>query len=509
MVINLTRHTKQALYLQVADQLRAKIEQGELTPQTRLPASRVLAKQLGVNRITIINAYAELEAEGFVFSRKGSGTFVSTIETDPVDPFPDDPYHPPMWENSLTQRGPQSANQMVSEMMRLARQPGVISFASGTPANEYLPVNDFRRALNDVLRHDGAEALQYEEAAGYFPLRAYIADQLQTRNIQANANNILITAGCQQAVDIVLRVLAQGEDNTIIVEDPCYLGLLDQLAARRITPIGIPVDEQGLQVDQLEQLILRHRPRLIFVTPSFHNPTGCTMSLERRQALLDIATRYGVPILEDVSYEELYYNDSPLPTLKSLDKSDLVFHTSGYSKTLAPGIRIGYLVVPTILSEQMVATKQTADILTAPLNQRALYTYLKSGQFLQHLQKVRAAYQTRRDTMIEAAKKYLPAEATWDCPDGGIYLWMKMPAGLATATDLYLSAVNQGVAFAIGSVFSANNSCSQAMRLNFACHTPETITEGMRRLGQAWQALLKRQQEQPSQISHRPAVHIL
>lgn len=509
MLIHITRRSGQALYLQVAEQLRTKIEAGELLPNTRLPASRILAKQLGVNRITIVNAYAELEAEGLVTSRKGSGTFVAGPSLAATSP-PEAVYRPPFWQ--VPPRQPRSANQMVAEMMRLARQPGVISFAGGAPASEFLPVNEFRRALNDVLRQDGAEALQYEEAAGYLPLRAQIATYLQARNIQTTGNDILITAGCQQAVDIVLRVLAQGEDHTIIVEDPCYLGLLDQVTSRRITPIGIPVDQNGLLTHRLEQLILRHRPRLIFVTPSFHNPTGLTMPLERRQELLDIATRYGVPILEDASYDELYYEDHRLPTLKSLDRADIVFHAAGYSKTLAPGIRIGYLVVPALLYERIIATKQTADILTSPLNQRALYTYLVSGHFSEHLQRVRAAYKERRDTMLAAAHRYLPAEATWYTPTGGIYLWIEMPPNGPTATDLYLSAINTHVAFAIGSVFSASGSHDRGLRLNFAEHSPEVIEEGLRRMGKAWTELLVRHQRQAKlepDFNHQPALHIL
>ena len=512
MFIRLLRHSGQSLYLQVADQLRAKIESGELLPNTRLPASRVLAKKLGVNRITIVNAYAELEAEGLVVSRQGSGTFVgigADLLGQELPAIESSLAQSSFWQDPPQPRRPQSANQMVAEMMRLARQPGVISFAGGAPASDFLPVNEFRRALNEVLRHDGAQALQYEEAAGYFPLRAYIADYLQEQDIQVSGSDILITAGCQQAVDIVLRVLAQREGSTIIIEDPCYLGLLDQINSRRISPIGVPLDQHGLQTNRLEQLILRHQPRLIYVTPSFHNPTGLTMPLERRRRLLEVATRYGVPILEDTSYDELHYGDERLPSLKSLDMADIVFQAGGYSKTLAPGIRIGYLTIPSMLYDRIIATKQTADILTAPLNQRALHVYLQSGHFSNHLQQVRAAYKTRREAMLAAAKQYLPAEVSWRRPTGGIYLWLEMPPAGPTATDLYLTAINYNVAFAIGSVFSASNSHAYALRLNFVEHRPKIIEEGLRRLGKAWKEVLSRYDKTIYPSTHRPAVHIL
>ncbi len=502
MPIQLSRQADKPLYLQVAEQLRTQIENGQLAPQTRLPASRVLAKQLGVNRITIVNAYAELEAEGLVMSRVGSGTFV-VGETSELRAAND-----VAWSGTALPRQPWSANQMVTEMTRLAHQPGVISFAGGAPASEFLPVSEFRRAINEVLRRDGPEALQYEQVTGYLPLRETIAGHLRQQNIQVKGRDILITAGCQQALDMALRVLTRSGSSVLMVEDPCYLGLLDLLNARRITPVGIPLDEHGLRVDWLEQLIVRHRPQLIYVTPTFHNPTGVTMPLERRQALLDIAARSGVPILEDTSYDLLRYDGHPQPTLKSLDTADIVLHAGGFSKTLVPGIRIGYLIAPPLLHRRIVASKQTADIFTSPLNQRALHAYLQSDHFSQHLQRVRQAYQERRDAMLAAIEQYFPAEARWPTPQGGMYIWVEMPPEGPTATDLYLAAINYNVAFAVGSVFSASGSFTNALRLNFVTYPPQQIEEGIRRLGKAWKEILVRPIG-PDQLNQRTVVHLL
>lgn len=504
--IQLNRDSDRPLYLQVADQIRTQIESGGLLPETRLPASRTLAKKLGVNRITVVNAYSELEAEGLVVTKVGSGTYVAPPKAAPTA---DQPAEFPQWRGPLSLRRQWNAGQMMHEMMRLARHPAVISFASGAPASDFLPVHEFRRALNDVLRRDGAEALQYEEAAGYFPLREKIADLLAERDIQVRGDDILITAGCQQAADIALRVLTRGRDSVLVVEDPCYLGLLNLVTSRQITPVGVAMDEHGLLTERLEQVILRHRPRLIYVTPSFHNPTGLTMPLDRRQALLQIATRYGVPILEDCSYVGLRYEGASLPSLKSLDREDIVFYAGGFSKTLVPGIRIGYLIAPVILQERMIATKQTADILTSPLNQRALHTYLCSGHFEEHLNLVRREYKTRRDVMIEAAERYFPPEASWRVPEGGIYLWVEMSPDGPTATELYLTAINYNVAFSIGSVFSASGSFSRAMRLNFAVQPPEEINEGIRRLGKAWHELLARHSSTVPLRQPRSAMEIL
>jgi len=506
MFLHISRQNGRPLYLQVADQLRNKIENGELAPNTRLPASRVLAQELGVNRITIVNAYAELETEGWLASKIGSGTFVAgdphlTTSKSEID-------YPAPWQGPLGPPRQWSASQMLAEMMGLAQQPGVISFANGTPASEFLPVNEFRRALNDVLRRDGAAALQYESAAGYPPLRETIAAYLRRQNIRVTNDDILITAGCQQGLDMTLRVLARSENSAMVLEDPCYLGLLDLISARRITPATIPIDENGMQVDRLEQVILRHRPRLMYVTPTFQNPTGATMSLERRKALLQMASRYGVPILEDIIYEDLRYEGRVLPSLKSLDTADLVFLAGSFSKNLLPGIRVGFLVVPSYMRQRFVAIKQSTDLLTSPLNQRALHAYLESGHLTGHLAQVRTAYRERRDAMLAAVAKHFPANATWRCPEGGMYLWITMPTPGPTATDLYLTAINYSVAFAIGSVFSASGSFTHTLRLSFVTQPPAAIEEGIRRLGKAWKELVNRHNKTVQTANYQP-VHIL
>jgi GntR family transcriptional regulator/MocR family aminotransferase len=490
--------------LQVADQLRARIESGELAPDSRLPASRALARRLGVNRITVVNAYAELEAEGLVVSRVGSGTFVAASVQPPS--LQAEGYH--MAAARSAGAVPGASGHLLTEITRLAGQPGVISFAGGAPASEFLPVNEFRRAINTVLRRDGAAALQYEQPTGYPPLRQAIAQLLQQQGIRVQADDILITTGCQQALDMAMRVLTRSGASVLMVEDPCYLGLLDITNSRQITPVGIPVDRHGMQIDWLEQFIRRHHPQLIYVTPTFHNPTGATMPLERRQALLDIAARSGVPILEDTSYDALRYQGQPQPTLKSLDTANIVLHAGGFSKTLVPGLRIGYLIAPPLLHRRIITTKQTADISTSPLNQRALHAYLQSGHFDHHLAGVRRAYSERRDAMLAAMARHFPAGAAWNTPQGGMYIWVDMPPHGPSATDLYLAAIQYNAAFAIGSVFSAGGLFSHAMRLNFVAHPPDQIDEGIRRLGKAWKELSTRLPEQ-AEPDPRPAMHIL
>ena len=506
MQIKLNRHNGKALYLQIVEALRSSIDAGQLPPYTRLPSSRQLARQLSVNRITVVNAYAELEAEGLVKSHVGRGTFVAEVPT----PIPGEK-GAPAWRPPLQKLPHHSLNpnQVVREMMRTDRHPGVISFALGSPAGDFIPVVEFRQALNEVLRRDGVEALQYGDSIGYFPLRQTIARYLIRQGVDVAADDILITDGCQQALDLVLRVLGRDGD-TALVENPSYLGLLDIITSHHMTPIGVPTDGHGLQVEKLEPLILRYRPQLLYLVPNFQNPTGATMPLERRRQLLEIGHRYNLPILEDNIYHELYHHVPPPTPLIGLDygPGSLVFHASSYSKMLIPGLRLGYLIAPSAMQERVIALKQALDISTASLNQRALDIYLHSGHFESHLDQVRRAYIDRRDVMLAAARRYFPDTARWQVPAGGLYLWVEMDSAGPRAADLYLKAIDYGVAFGIGSVFFAHNPSHHTMRLNYAARKPEEIEEGMRRLGKAWGELLA-QTPKPVTRTRQPTIPIL
>ncbi len=505
MQIQLDRSNNHPLYLQIVKAIRDKIEGGVLQSQTRLPASRNLAKQLGVNRITVVNAYAELTAEGLLESQVGRGTFVADVALSDASwlctPLAT------TWQASISKPTTYNwhSNDTARDLMKLAQQLGIISFASGTVASEFLPVLPFRKALNDVLRRDGAAAMQYEEPIGYYPLRQIIAAYLSQRNLAVTADDILITDGCQQALDLVLRLVGRERD-TVLVENPSYLGLLDIIHSHRMTPIGVPTDEDGLVVEQIEPLILRFRPQLIYLSPNFQNPTGRTTSLARREALLALAHKYNLLILEDDISRELYFTEPPPPSLANLDQGpqSLVFYASSYSKILMPGLRLGYLIAPPAMQNRISVLKQTMDISSSALNQRALALYLGQdygvqpcgggpGTFTAHLEAVRQAYQSRAEVMLDALLHDLPTVGQWSTPQGGLYLWGELPADGPSASDLYLKAIECGTAFAIGSVFFAHQPSQHSLRLNFACHTSDEIREGIRRLSKAWQMLTKQE----------------
>jgi DNA-binding transcriptional MocR family regulator len=265
--------------------------------------------------------------------------------------------------------------------------------------------------------------------------------------------------------------------------------MLDLARTRRVQIASIPMDEHGVRLDILENMLLDQQIRLIYVMPTFHNPTGLVMPLHRRRQLLQLAHEYKVPVLEDGVYHELRYEGDSIPPLKALDEHNNVIHASGFTKNLLPGLRIGYIIASSAHYERLARVKATADISTPGLNQRALHLLLQHGVLARQLERNNRELRRRRDIASEAAKQYLPSGTRWTQPEGGLYLWIELPHDGPTAAELYASAVQAGVAYAVGSVFYVNNGCSYHLRVNFGAHNAQDIEEGFRRLGRAWQDL--------------------
>ncbi|MBI5957624.1 MAG: PLP-dependent aminotransferase family protein [Chloroflexi bacterium] len=484
MEIPIFKESVEPIYQQLAQHFRLLIESGRMAPGDRLPPTRDLAQQLGVARISVVNAYAQLQAEGLIAAHPGRGTFVtggrsSTGTTSAA--------WPPLGALNMSMR----------EIIRLARQPGVIAFSGGSPPDEFLPVEALRHAINTVLDRDGASAVTYEESEGYSPLRVGVTEYVSSLGIQCHADDVLITGGAQQALDLVVQTLL-GAGDRMITSSPTYLGMLDIAHVHRVIPVGVPLDSQGMRMDALEEAVREHQPGLIYIAPTHHNPTGTVLPLHRRRQLLMIARRYGVPILEDAVYHELSYRETPPPPLKALDEDGIVLHASGFSKILLPGTRIGYLIADGMMRERLVRVKYAADVCTPGLNQRAMHVYLASGALVGHLNRVRSELRTRCAAAQTAAKRYLPTGSEWTEPTGGLYLWIRLPDNGPTAAELYVTAIQHGVAYAIGTLFHTDGGGSRHIRINFASQTPARIEEGFRRLGQAWRTW---------QENYQPSVH--
>jgi GntR family transcriptional regulator / MocR family aminotransferase len=475
------------LYQQIEAYLRHAIRNGALAPGTRLPATRQLARDLGINRITVETAYSELEADGLVYSRAGSGTYVQ--EQEPASILPQNMHNTswPLWQQEIraTSEIPERPNP--DEMLHAAGHPHPISFAGGVGDSQIFPVDDFSRVIRTIVRRDGIAALEYGEASGYAPLRSTIAQVLTNQGVTTRPENVLVTAGSQQALSIVTQVLLRPGD-TVLVESPTYAGALDIFHAAHLKIVGIPVDERGMQVEKLELLLQRYHPRLIYTIPNFQNPTGVCLSTQRRHQLIALAERYNIPILEDDFVGDLRYEGHAQPALKSLDPGGRVIYISTFSKMLMPGLRVGFLVADGPVYNSLVDCKRLNDLTTSSFLQRALEAYVTVGRYQAHLRRSVHLYRKRRDALAQSIRRHLPG-ARFELPQGGLYIWLKFPDGISSKVLLPL-ACEEGVAYAPGSSFYPSGEEGDAYaRLNFVIQTPEAIEAGIQRIAKAMDKL--------------------
>ena len=485
MRIPLDRQSSIPLYEQIETYLRQGILSGSLVADTRLPASRQLARDLGVNRITVENAYAELETEGLIYSRMGSGTYVLTpnpllaLSKDGADaPWP-------LWQQSVEFQDRIKKNKPRDKIAKKkTSHPYPINFDSGIGDAHLFPAEDFRKVLQTVMRRDGIAALDYGEPNGHAPLRETIAHILASQGLHTRAENVLITAGSQQALSLVSQLLLKAGD-VILVESPTYSGALDLFRSLDFKVVGIPVDGQGMQVEGLEKLLQQHHPKLIYTIPNFHNPTGTCLSSPRRRELIVLADRYNIPILEDDFVGDLRYEGRTQPALKALDPGGRVIYINTFSKILMPGLRVGFLVTEGPIYDALVNFKRVNDLATSTLVQRALEAYVTVGRYQAHLRRSCQIFRKRRDAMLSAIQRYLPAEVQLDTPQGGLFLWPQLPQELSSEMLLPL-ALEEGVVFAPGNEFFPDKSDGRNwLRLNFVAQAPDQIDEGIKRLGKA------------------------
>lgn len=468
------------LYHQIEEYLREQILTGQLAPETRLPASRQLAQELGVSRITVNNAYATLESEGLLYSREGSGTYVLERRA-PSRQAPAVGSNWPLWQQALSQTATIPYEIHHARKVSGRPHPQPIAFTGVGDPREF-PVKAFARAMQDVLQRDGTTALLYGEIGqGYAPLRTTLSHVLASQGITASPEQILITGGSQQALAFVCQLLLRAGD-VILVENPTYNVALQLFQALGVQVVGVPVDNEGMCVELVEPLLQQHHPKLIYTIPNFQNPTGMSLSGARRRRLVTLADRYNIPLLEDDFVGDLRYEGRTQPALKTLDPGGRVIHIGTFSKMLMPGLRIGYLIAEGPVLERLVALKMASDLSTAPLMQRTLEAYVSVGNYQRHLRRSCRLYRQRRDAMLTAIRRHLPTVHV-DPPQGGLFVWLRLPEG-ASSIALMAQAKVAGVEFAPGTRFFVEPAEGEHyLRLNFATRTPQEIEEGVRRLG--------------------------
>jgi DNA-binding transcriptional MocR family regulator len=455
-----------AIYQQIVEQFKDRICDGRLPAGARLPTVRRLAADLGVTRLTVQNAYSTLQDAGWVEATVGRGTFVSQA------------VHPSTFGRALT--AAHSADAVISEILQVNQAVGLRSLASASPDPRLFPAGEFWEGL--VAQRDDIPAVAgYVASQGDPQLRVEISRDLLERSIHAAPDEIVVVAGVTQGLALTAQCLAQPGDR-ILVERPTYLGLLHTVKAHGLQPVGVPLDADGPVLEELERLIVQERPRFFYTVPTYQNPTGRCMSPARRQAVVDLANAHGVVIVEDDIYARLAYDDPPPLPLKTLDHTGNIVYVSSYSKVLMPGLRLGYLVAPSRLTERLVSLRQATDLCSPPLLQRALTHFLREGGLRRHLRRVLPLYRERRNALTTALRRYLPDDVQWSAPQGGFCTWLTMP-GYHAFADLERAFLAHGWAVTPGEVFLAEPQAQKSLRLCFGSQSPAAIAAAVEILG--------------------------
>ncbi|HTI14992.1 MAG TPA: PLP-dependent aminotransferase family protein [Dictyobacter sp.] len=489
-LIQLNRARGVPLYRQISQRLREAILTGELAEGTRLPAERTLAQELGVNRTTIMNAYNDLSADGLIEGHVGRGTLVKRNDRIQHDQYIDQDV--PSWLVGLTAGeetilGPEE--RVLNEIASLSERPGVISLAQGTPDPELLPGALLQSIINTSPVEAHRHALGYCPVEGMQSLRRHISRYMRQRGVTANIQNILILSGSTQGLGLIGRFLLNPGDE-VVVEVPTYQGAIQTFRALGAKIIGIPTDNEGIRVDILEAILNRRQPRFIYTLPTFQNPTGIVMSANRKRRLLQLARRYNIPILEDDPYSEIYFEGNMPQPLKALDTQNDVLYLSTYSKILAPGLRVAWLVAPEPVIDLLTRHKQIFDLNTNAIGQWLINELYQRDLLEPHLATIRETYQRKRDLMQQAIADYWPAGVRVNHPSGGMHLWCRLPGDMRAHT-LLREAIQEQVTFVTGEPFHVDGGGHHTIRLSFASPEEKHIQTGIQRIGNAMQRLLQ------------------
>lgn len=482
-------------YMQIRNQLREQILRGDLAPGKRLLPERKMAQQLGVSRTTVVAAYDELLAEGLVEARVGHGTVVSRsirLGDATTQPIP--------WLaqfGSLAQRLQSAASAEQQMLGQLCCAPDLISLAYGSPDPDLFPMERFQVASEAVIRREGSDVLDYSERQGIGSLRDVIVSRMSRLNVSTTPEHVLVVNGSMQGIDLLVRLLTDPGD-TVIVESPTYLGALQAFQAQGLRIVGVPVDQDGMDVERVEFLLARYRPRLIYTGATFQNPTGTTMPAERRVKLLALARRYQVPIVEDDPFGMLHFDALPPAPIKSLDDSGHVIYVSTFSKCFSPGLRVGYIVAPQPVIEAATLIRKMADLAPNTLGQYLIVEFAQRGWLDEHIDNIRAKYAARCRAMDAALKQHFPPGAKWQKPAGGIFMWVELPEPI-TSQDLLSETVKRQVGFLPGSLMFVDNVRRNGCRLNFSWNVEKDIERAISVMGSSLRQLLRHQAKEPAE----------
>jgi DNA-binding transcriptional MocR family regulator len=463
--IQLLEDDKRPLFVQIREHIVELVSRDVLKEGMRLPPIRELAQQLHVNQITVAKAYRDLSGSGVIDGRRGGGSFVSAKP-----------------ERNLATQPPEINRPLLAErLFELAHAPGVIAFTSNYPlvdsATKQLLADCIREATETSLE----DCFEYDPPHGRFQLREQIRRYFETQGLRAGLDNIVVTSGAQQAIDLSIRALAE-PDSSVLVERPAYYGVLNSCRAAGVRIFEVPLRSDGMDLDVVRQYLIRHRPKLICTNPTFQNPSGISMSLEKRRALLDLCRKHGVIVLEDDHSPELRFSGKPVPSIRSLaGEDDLVIYARGFGKVFLPGMRVGCLVAPHRVIPKLLAAKAQADLHSNSFIQEITARYLARNDLARRVGRLCREYSARQGLVYDGLREGMPAGTEIVRPEGGLSLWLTLPNG-ADVSELYFRAVRRGVAFVSGDVFYASSSVVRSLRVSFGLNKEDELAEGVARL---------------------------
>lgn len=490
MLLKIDKASPRPVYGQIIDAIRSLADRGALTPGTALPSSRNLSRQLGVDRSTVCRAYEELQAQGYLDSRPGSYTRLRRRGPEAV---PD-----PRRESALDWTAACSAeSERVLEdyalslpeaaRPRSAGRPRPVDFESLTPDPRLYPMKELGRCVRQVLNRPGADALSYASYQGYAPLRDYISRRMRLHGVAVSAEEILVTNGAQQAIDLISRVLRPG-GGAVAFESPTYSSAIPlfRLAGLGLRPV--PMTARGMDLDALRKTLSRGRVGFVYTVPNFHNPTGVTTSHEHREKLLAICLEHRVPLVEDGFEEDMKYFGKVALPIKSQDERNIVIYIGTFSKALFPGMRVGWVAADREAIRRLTAVKRFADLSTGHFVQCVMERFCREGYYDLHLRRLHRAYRKRLTAALEAMDKEFPKSVTWTKPVGGYTLWVRMPKAL-TKSRLAELMGRHGVSVAFGGMFFPESRSSEHFRISIGKLDEDEIREGIARLGKALRTL--------------------
>ena len=391
----------------------------------------------------------------------------------------------------FSKRVPADGTDAVGAILKAAADPKIISFAGGLPAPELFPVEGMKEATDKVYAEHGQQALQYGAAKGVTELRELILKRVKEKeNIDAKLENVMVTTGSEQAIDLVGKAFVNPGD-TVLVEEPTYLCALDVFRSYGANFVSVPMDDDGMKMDALEEALKAHpETALVYTVPNFQNPTGRTMPAERRKKFAELAAKYDVPVLEDNPYGDIRFAGEHVPSVKSFDHAGKVFYMSTFSKILAPGLRLGWLVADPKVIEKLTVLKQSADLHTDNLVQYVVTEFFKENDVDAHVKEISDLYGKRKQLMIDGIKKYFPKDVKYTDPEGGMFLWVEVP-GVTDTVELFKQCLEHNVAFVPGDPFFAGKPQPGTFRLNYSNMQEDQIEVGLKRLGEALSQVLE------------------